>query len=69
MWRGRPRARAFPMNNGRGRPFYNPASGENIEISLVQLTVLPEPGTMRSRSADQTERKARSRPGASDNLF
>jgi hypothetical protein len=37
MWRGRPRARAFPMNNGRGRPFYNPASGENIAISLGRL--------------------------------
>jgi hypothetical protein len=36
MWRGRPRARAFPMNNGRGRPFYNPASGENIAISLAR---------------------------------
>jgi hypothetical protein len=35
MWRGRPRARAFPMNNGRGRPFHNPASGENIAISLA----------------------------------
>jgi hypothetical protein len=29
-------ARAFPLNNGRGRPFYNPASGENIAITLAR---------------------------------